>query len=79
MANLNAIKARLGAVPESKIKEIGGAIEKILTEDMPLLIKLAHAEIYGDVALSDKCLTELEGPEEKYVSRYDPAPQEDCD
>lgn len=57
---LDAIKARLGAIPPLKIYQMGRGVERLLTEDMPLLIKLAEAEIHGDVYASDEALTELE-------------------
>lgn len=40
--NLNGIKARLGSVSPTRMWQCGGAINRLLSEDMPRLIALAE-------------------------------------
>ena len=59
--NLDAIKARLGSIPQSKLDAIPkGSIKTLLTEDLPRLLELAVIvdEFSNDFSEADSFATE---------------------
>jgi hypothetical protein len=56
---LDQIRARYGSLPQEYIERLRPSVQKILTEDLPLLIQLVDAALHGKNRQFDDVAVEL--------------------